>query len=853
MPGHHQPILAARGRHVAHFDAKEPNVEWDIGHLQDRYARLPHRRAWIDGDEFGVDLGPDDFEDEEFEEDADSPPSEDRFPWSPTVVPPGPSHETPLPSKPHTSTRSPNSHPSNPPRKHAQIPSEIQTEQEPATVEPVDTPPLMSIPSTASPAPTAESSLEVDASQPAVATPDNSEVSQEEPNYDDQEMDNPVMPDNDHDALLGSGAPPFPVMENIPKPSQLWGAHKGPYHTNRWWLNLVLDKGTEPIAPYPYLVKPTDEGVVISTPMYTHAEAYVASSIVDTWVFSAQQTPRSRRLLANDDLTATYEWQFDQGGRMKSTFVKGSPYNTFRVDKVALKFGTIHAILSIDQGNARRTTIKLNNGETWLLYHNRPLKLTQAAGAKGMTTLASQGPYSGVVRLAVAPSDSAVAILDHHSATYVTGAKTRFVFNSDHEFELQYQFGTAGGKPSDLLMLSLDHQQALLVNPQRVNLKGYRCIKGPLNAVAGNRWSLRYQSNPIQWFAPNAIRREDLAELQKTLEVDIAQSTSVAASDPYFFGKGIARIARLALIAEHAGRKDLIAPVVATLKQLLEPWLAARNSNPFVYDKAWRGVCSKAGISDAGADFGNGQYNDHHFHYGYFVYAAAVVGKYDHSWLVGHRTPLLALVRDYANPSHVDGNFPFLRHMDLFDGHSWASGIVPFGDGRNQESTSEAVNGYYALYLLGLALQDTAVARVGNALATMEVLSARTYWHMSDKHSVYSLEFSKNKVVGIMWTTKVDHATWFGANLEYIHGIQALPFTPISTTLLDKAWVQESYPVLQKALTRPDPPMQESWKEYVYMYHAIIDKNAARQEIRSIHNHDDGNSASNALYWVSTC
>jgi endoglucanase Acf2 len=37
--------------------------------------------------------------------------------------------------------------------------------------------------------------------------------------------------------------------------------------------------------------------------------------------------------------------------------------------------------------------------------------------------------------------------------------------------------------------------------------------------------------------------------------------------------------------------------------------------------------------STGGADFGNGQYNDHHFHYGYFAYAAAALGRKDKAWL----------------------------------------------------------------------------------------------------------------------------------------------------------------------------------------------------------------------------
>jgi endo-1,3(4)-beta-glucanase len=33
-------------------------------------------------------------------------------------------------------------------------------------------------------------------------------------------------------------------------------------------------------------------------------------------------------------------------------------------------------------------------------------------------------------------------------------------------------------------------------------------------------------------------------------------------------------------------------------------------------------------------------------------------------------------------------------------------------------------------------------------------------------------------VVGVLWSTKVDHTPFFGDNTEYIYGIQMLPFTP---------------------------------------------------------------------------
>ena len=42
------------------------------------------------------------------------------------------------------------------------------------------------------------------------------------------------------------------------------------------------------------------------------------------------------------------------------------------------------------------------------------------------------------------------------------------------------------------------------------------------------------------------------------------------------------------------------------------------------------------------------------------------------------------LIRDFANPETGDRFFPFARHMDWYEGHSWAAGITPFAAGKNQ-------------------------------------------------------------------------------------------------------------------------------------------------------------------------
>ena len=141
-----------------------------------------------------------------------------------------------------------------------------------------------------------------------------------------------------------------------------------------------------------------------------------------------------------------------------------------------------------------------------------------------------------------------------------------------------------------------------------------------------------------------------------------------------------------------------------------------------------------------------------------------------------------------------------------------------FADGKNQESTSESVNGWYAIYLWGLARGDARVRDLGRLMTSLEIRAAWSYWQMTSAESNFPAPFSNNKAVGIQWSTKVDYGTWFGANVEFIHCIQVdfhhilvklgftspqmLPFTPISEELLPSSWIVEEYPILQQVIFR---------------------------------------------------
>ena len=152
-------------------------------------------------------------------------------------------------------------------------------------------------------------------------------------------------------------------------------------------------------------------------------------------------------------------------------------------------------------------------------------------------------------------------------------------------------------------------------------------------------------------------------------------------------------------------------------------------------------------------------------------------------------------MRDYASPAG-DPFFVETRHKDWFNGHSWASGLFDFGDNRNQESTSESINSYYALALLGKVMGNDDIYNFGRLLLATEIRSVKYYWHMPSVSDVYPSDFAANRMVGILWDTKADYQTWFGSDPCFIHGIQMLPFTPITEEYLPEKFIDEEYKVI---------------------------------------------------------
>jgi endoglucanase Acf2 len=287
------------------------------------------------------------------------------------------------------------------------------------------------------------------------------------------------------------------------------------------------------------------------------------------------------------------------------------------------------------------------------------------------------------------------------------------------------------------------------------------------------------------------------------------------------------------------------AKLTDTLGQWTDPTGATkRGAFNFVYDDKNKGLVGQT------PSFGSDQFNDHHFHYGYFLYAAGVLAQDDPD-LAKQWAPVMNLVAADIASRAGNESFPDLRVYDAYAGHSWASGTSPFADGNNQESSSEAVNAWTGLAKWAKSSGNDELETEALWLLANEAQAAKSYWTDFDTtQSVYS-GFG-HKVTSINWGGKRDYATWFSPATAAILGIQLIPMSPVSTYLGgDPDRINAN--VSEAAGGKFD----QQFGDYLLMYSALAgesERKAALSTAQSLDAKwiDDGNSRSYLLAWLMT-
>ncbi|KAF9386807.1 hypothetical protein CPC16_007371 [Podila verticillata] len=511
----------------------------------------------------------------------------------------------------------------------------------------------------------------------------------------------------------------------------------------------------------------------------------------------------------------------------------------------------------------------LENGVTWLVYAKAnqggvPLRLELQGQGQAVAT---SGRFSGVLQIVKVPvgNGGAEATYDQAKGVYATKGdlviRQKYVNSDTAGYRIDWTL--AGDTTAPFIHFTLPHHRSILttnVTPTTIELAS--TTKGKMVAYQGASWHLLEPERlavdflPEGW--PNLVTQEQLQEIRRQAEQDVVNMDFDAGTDldsMYFAGKGLAKFALLCLVTKDVlqDTTGLYDKCLAKLKSAFQRFMSNQQQNPLVYDVTWKGLISGQGLEKGAlADFGNTWYNDHHYHYGYFIHTAAIIRHLDPQWTSLEINSFVhGLLRDVANPSSSDPYFPVFRSFDWFMGHSWSQGIFVSLDGKDEESTSEDINLYYAMSLWGRVVGNPELDRLGQVMLTVARRSIQAYFLMEADNKNQPASFVKNHVTGILFENKVDHTTYFSPRVECIQGIQMIPATPALPMIRRKEFVQQEWDDLLRA--RVDQ-IEDGWRSILMMNYATLDKDAAWQYFTSNKNVplDDGMTKTWALFYVAS-
>lgn len=544
--------------------------------------------------------------------------------------------------------------------------------------------------------------------------------------------------------------------------------------------------------------------------------------------------------------------------------------------------------------------------QTWMIYTSQPVtfRLNRELGRDG---LISTAPLTGYVRTAHLTYFSDPKASDTTARKTMLDAFARFVpIRGDVQANvansgsttatLNYNFTrfneASFGSNDSLLMMALPHHVDILPAGSTTQTMNYVVLKGTMSEVKKKTWVMTEQLPQYSWNPQHGTLGNVPIAWCDTIKKYALMDTVYFLpqnqwTDIYSAGKTLAKQGRIITIcdelydrdnARYASMQTTAANYRTLLASNLAKWLNGNSSanNPapnvrdsIMYDTRFKGLISSQSYNNMDADFGSARYNDHHFHYGYYLYAAAVVARKNPGFLTANSNYYLnrvtELARDIANPSRTDNYFALQRYKDWYDGNSWANGLVPYGGGKNQESSSEACNAWYGLYLLGIATGNDNMKYQGALMLQQEVRATQKYYHVKNTNPVYpSIYTNVFKTITNLYQGRIDASTFFGQENYYANGIQVVPITPVTeklwgdiafsktaydyspngwrytqcfapgnTNVIAKQWATIGIGV--QAMAYPDTALA-FWHNYGY----------------ANGNFDNGQSQTNAIHWIVT-
>ena len=552
-------------------------------------------------------------------------------------------------------------------------------------------------------------------------------------------------------------------MQN--RPVYMTARRKGePIPTNDWWTDALVSRWTGKLWSYPAKVRIGQDGVRVANPsrwIDNGTEMKERSAVV---VGAAGNFAPEATLV--DDW---HDWDVemllaDDGGReIRTTLVHGSPFTWVEAKGVEL------AVSVENDAGADVKREKRGGGEVI------------SVGEESYGVWRGGPKDAQWIAVAVLPSADAFDKLAPYARAVVRSTRVDWKYDEPKAvLTTTWNVETedlAGKEKNPVALQGFQPHHLKRTHPGFKTVDGlvWNTPRGKQRVAAGNSLSVAYDFPGMlpYWAAPEARGSEKYdAALFRDLISDYANRGSFG-GDTYWGGKGLLQMAFAMMAARETGDEKSFRDAHAKLRAKFEDWLTWTPGEQrfyFSYVPKWGGLVGEDTSYDSDA------FNDHHFHYGYFTYSGALLCMVDDDFRKKFGPMLTMIAKDYANWDRTEKRFPLFRTFDPWAGHSFAGGVGD-GAGNGQESSSEAMQGWGGLYLLGLALGDDAMRDAGIFGYVSEARATAEYWFDRDRENIdytkYKHPYNSNLTChGVGWWT------YFSGDPVWMHSIQWLPNTP---------------------------------------------------------------------------
>ncbi|GMF48229.1 unnamed protein product [Phytophthora fragariaefolia] len=655
-----------------------------------------------------------------------------------------------------------------------------------------------------------------------------------------------------------------------------------PLPTNKWWGNLIhttaeeMNTKTNPGGSNPYAVKLPKEAPYGIQACYSYnyrqlsnltdgvAEFYLHEFVNDITLsateFAGEAKPIYEVYSFSDFGIKVRACLENKQQCMDSALVHGMAFITATYDRLTASIESEYTMKIVDKSVPGKYVIDLGGNQTWVVYTDKDGSFTIDESGKA---LVSSKPFTGTVRVAILPSSEDTDVYDKYRTCHVRGGNVSVA--SRTEYSLQWETVGKSCKTHGLLHFALPHHLTALKgaitskDPDAIVLNSATRGNMVAQVTTTGTWTLSEAEDELEVdFYPTTKPSAKMVSklgLLKTLQADIADEWGLNKTSWYFNGKQYQKYASLCLMAGDTAivgkNRKLLNTCLKKLEALIEPFLDNTLDPPLNYETSYGGLVSSQSftVNDVNADFGNSVYNDHHYHYGYWVTASAMLKSLHPKWkrMKELDAMIWMMLRDVPNPSAQDAFFPKFRHFSFYLGHSYSHGVTPMADGKDEESTSEDVNFYYGMKLWGQASNNKAVEDLGSLMLRLNARAIRTYFLMTSDNTIHPKEFVPNHVTGIFFDNKAAYATWFSAEKYAIHGLQMIPVSPINAMVRTTEFIQQEWDdILSKEAIVTEFNATNAWLSLLLVNEAAVDQADALPKLKKA-TMDDGLTRSWAL------